>query len=190
MSQELVKLVILGSGAVGKTTMAVQFVEGIFVRKCCPTIEDNYRKLVDVDENQFLVEIIDTSGTEQFTAMRDLYIKNGQGFLLVYSITNESSFYAIPDMYDTIVRIKGFSQIFPTLIVGNKCDLLDKRVVSTEKGESFAAKTETIFMEASARENINVHEIFHTLICLILAENPQIKPVKRKGKLRGGCIML
>uniref|UniRef100_A0A8D2KI69 Small monomeric GTPase n=1 Tax=Urocitellus parryii TaxID=9999 RepID=A0A8D2KI69_UROPR len=81
------KLVVLGSGGVGKSALTVQFVQGIFVEKYDPTVEDSYRKQVEVDAQQCMLEILDTAGTEQFTAMRDLYMKNGQGFALVYSIT-------------------------------------------------------------------------------------------------------
>ena len=86
------KIVVLGSGGVGKSALTVQFVQGIFVEKYDPTIEDSYRKQVEVDGQQCMLEILDTAGTEQFTAMRDLYMKNGQGFVLVYSITAQSTF--------------------------------------------------------------------------------------------------
>merc|ERR1712116_118790 len=69
------KIVVLGSGGVGKSALTVQFVQGIFVEKYDPTIEDSYRKQVEVDSQQCMLEILDTAGTEQFTAMRDLYMK-------------------------------------------------------------------------------------------------------------------
>jgi len=100
------KLVGLGSGGVGKSALTVQFVQGIFVEKYDPTIEDSYRKQTEVDGQQCMLEILDTAGTEQFTAMRDLYMKNGQGFILVYSITAQSTFNDIQDLREQILRVK------------------------------------------------------------------------------------
>uniref|UniRef100_A0A1B0GMJ6 Uncharacterized protein n=1 Tax=Phlebotomus papatasi TaxID=29031 RepID=A0A1B0GMJ6_PHLPP len=100
------KLVVLGSGGVGKSALTVQFVQGIFVEKYDPTIEDSYRKQVEVDAQQCMLEILDTAGTEQFTAMRDLYMKNGQGFVLVYSITAQSTFNDLQDLREQILRVK------------------------------------------------------------------------------------
>uniref|UniRef100_A0A8C6FAJ3 Small monomeric GTPase n=1 Tax=Monodon monoceros TaxID=40151 RepID=A0A8C6FAJ3_MONMO len=65
------ELVVLGSGGVGKSALTVQFVQGIFVEEYDPTIEDSYRKQVEVDAQQCMLEILDTAGTEQCTAMRD-----------------------------------------------------------------------------------------------------------------------
>ncbi|KAA0192545.1 hypothetical protein HAZT_HAZT002097 [Hyalella azteca] len=62
--------------------------------------------LVEVDGQQCMLEILDTAGTEQFTAMRDLYMKNGQGFVLVYSITAQSTFNDLSDLREQILRVK------------------------------------------------------------------------------------
>uniref|UniRef100_A0A674NKB5 RAP1A, member of RAS oncogene family a n=1 Tax=Takifugu rubripes TaxID=31033 RepID=A0A674NKB5_TAKRU len=102
------KLVVLGSGGVGKSALTVQFVQGIFVEKYDPTIEDSYRKQVEVDGQQCMLEILDTAGTEQFTAMRDLYMKNGQGFALVYSITAQSTFNDLQDLREQILEGTGW----------------------------------------------------------------------------------
>lgn len=85
-------MVVLGSGGVGKSALTVQFVTGTFIEKYDPTIEDFYRKEIEVDSSPSVLEILDTAGTEQFASMRDLYIKNGQGFILVYSLVNQQSF--------------------------------------------------------------------------------------------------
>uniref|UniRef100_A0A8C2K4Y0 Small monomeric GTPase n=1 Tax=Cyprinus carpio TaxID=7962 RepID=A0A8C2K4Y0_CYPCA len=110
------KLVVLGSGGVGKSALTVQFVQGIFVEKYDPTIEDSYRKQVEVDGQQCMLEILDTAGTEQFTAMRDLYMKNGQGFALVYSITAQSTFNDLQDLREQILRVKDTEDIFYDLV--------------------------------------------------------------------------
>src|SRR3990167_4945184 len=87
-----VKLVVLGTGAVGKSALTVRFVQGVFITKYDPTIEDCYRKSCEIDGTQAVVDILDTAGTEQFSSMRDLYMKEGDGFLFVYDITSKNTF--------------------------------------------------------------------------------------------------
>ncbi|QQP42270.1 Uncharacterized protein FKW44_016881 [Caligus rogercresseyi] len=137
------KIVVLGSGGVGKSALTVQFVQGIFVEKYDPTIEDSYRKQVEVDNQQCMLEILDTAGTvseeggEQFTAMRDLYMKNGQGFVLVYSITAQSTFNDLQDLREQILRIKkGLheAQINPRHLIMSMC--LSVSVTRLEKMEA------------------------------------------------------
>eukprot|EP00122_Pirum_gemmata_P009911 Pgem_evm1s9150 len=131
------KLVVLGAGGVGKSALTVQFVQNIFVEKYDPTIEDSYRKQVEVDGQQCMLEILDTAGTEQFTAMRDLYMKNGQGFLLAYSITQQSTFNDLAALREQILRVKDADNV-PMVLCGNKCDLEDERVISKSVGTSKA----------------------------------------------------
>uniref|UniRef100_A0A0K0CV51 Small monomeric GTPase n=1 Tax=Angiostrongylus cantonensis TaxID=6313 RepID=A0A0K0CV51_ANGCA len=77
------KVVVLGSGGVGKSALTVQFVSSTFIEKYDPTIEDFYRKEIEVDGQPCVLEILDTAGTEQFSSMRDLYIKNGQVVVVI-----------------------------------------------------------------------------------------------------------
>jgi small GTP-binding protein len=179
------KLVVLGSGGVGKSALTVQFVQGIFVEKYDPTIEDSYRKQVEIDGTQCMLEILDTAGTEQFTAMRDLYMKNGQGFVLVYSIIAQSTFNDLPDLREQILRVKDKDEV-PLVLVGNKCDLNDQRVITTDQGQDLAKKFNCTFMEASAKTRTNVETIFHDLIRQINKLSPQVQNKKKKG----GCNLL
>jgi len=172
------KLVVLGSGGVGKSALTVQFVQGIFVEKYDPTIEDSYRKLVEIDGTQYMLEILDTAGTEQFTAMRDLYMKNGQGFVLAYSIIAQSTFNDLPDLREQILRVKDTDKV-PMVVVGNKCDLSDQRIITTEQGQALATKFGAVFIEASAKTKINVDQIFHELV-------RQIAPTLSADKKKGG----
>merc|ERR1711972_684228 len=160
-------IVGLGSGGVGKSALTVQFVQGIFVEKYDPTIEDSYRKQVEVDGQQCMLEILDTAGTEQFTAMRDLYMKNGQGFVLVYSITAQSTFNDLQDLREQILRVKDSEEV-PMVLVGNKCDLEDERVVGKDQGMNMARQFGSCsFMETSAKAKIGVSDV-SSLLCFIL----------------------
>lgn len=181
------KIVVLGSGGVGKSALTVQFVQGIFVEKYDPTIEDSYRKQVEVDGQQCMLEILDTAGTEQFTAMRDLYMKNGQGFVLVYSITAQSTFNDLQDLREQILRVKDMDDV-PMILVGNKCDLEDERVVGKDQGANLARSfNNCAFLESSAKAKINVNEIFYDLVRQINRKNPEKKPnTKKKSK----CVLL
>ena len=78
-----------------------------------------FRKEIEVDQSPSILEILDTAGTEQFASMRDLYIKNGQGFILVYSLVNAQSFHDIKPMREQICRLKGTDRV-PIILVGNK----------------------------------------------------------------------
>uniref|UniRef100_A0A2I3G8M4 Ras-related protein Rap-1b n=1 Tax=Nomascus leucogenys TaxID=61853 RepID=A0A2I3G8M4_NOMLE len=110
------KLIILSPGGVGKSALNVQFVQGIFVEKYDPMIEDSYRKQVEVDAQQCMLAILDTAGTEQFIARRDLYMRNGQGFALVYSITAQSTFNDLKDLREQILPVKDTDDV-PVIIV-------------------------------------------------------------------------
>lgn len=181
------KLVVLGSGGVGKSALTVQFVQGIFVEKYDPTIEDSYRKVVEVDGQQCMLEILDTAGTEQFTAMRDLYMKNGQGFLLVYSITAQSTFNDLQDLREQILRVKDMDEV-PMILVGNKCDLEDERVVGKDQGQNLAKNWNCTFLETSAKSKINVTEIFHDLVRQINRKSPDTKG--KSSKKKSSCTIL
>jgi len=155
--------VVLGSGGVGKSALTVQFVTGCFMEKYDPTIEDFYRKEIEVDGSPSVLEILDTAGTEQFASMRDLYIRNGQGFVIVYSITNHQTFQDIKNMREQITRVKGTDRV-PLLLVGNKVDLEHQREVATMEGLALAQAWNCPFIEASARNKMNVNEVFAEIV--------------------------
>lgn len=166
------KVVVLGSGGVGKSALTVQFVSGSFMEKYDPTIEDFYRKEIEVDGAPCVLEILDTAGTEQFASMRDLYIKNGQGFVVVYSITSHQTFQDVRHIKEQIVRVKcgGYGgggidpNRIPILLVGNKVDLEHQREVSPGEGMSLAQTWGCPFMETSAKTRFNVNEFFAEVV--------------------------
>jgi len=177
-----IKLVVMGSGGVGKSAITVQFIQGIFIKKYDPTIEESYRKPVEVDGKNYMLEILDTAGTEQFTAMRDLYMKNGQGFALVFSLVSDSTFHDLTAIRNQIIKVKDTEDV-PMVLVGNKADLVDKRCVSAEEAQSLADKSfGGKFFETSAKTNQNINEVFEDLVRQVVAKYPE--------KRRGGCTFI
>ncbi|CAZ79507.1 unnamed protein product [Tuber melanosporum] len=153
-------IVILGAGGVGKSCLTSQFVHNEWIEYYDPTIEDVYRKVIDVDGRSCILEILDTAGTEQFTAMREIYMKAGQGFLLVYSITSLSTLTELSDLRDQILRIKEADSV-PLVIVGNKSDLEEDRAVRRDRAIMLSQKWGRVpFYETSARKRQNVDEVF------------------------------
>jgi len=133
------------------------------MEKYDPTIEDFYRKEIEVDNTPCVLEILDTAGTEQFASMRDLYIKNGQGFVVCYSLTNHQTFQDIKTMKDQIVRVKGSDKV-PILLVANKVDLENQREVPTVEGMALAQIWGCTFIESSAKSRMNVNEVFAEIV--------------------------
>lgn len=106
MSQSEYKLVIVGGGGVGKSALTIQLIQGHFVDEYDPTIEDSYRKQVNIDNETCLLDILDTAGQEEYSAMRDSYMRTGQGFILTFSITSRQSFNEATVFRDQIHRVK------------------------------------------------------------------------------------
>ena len=175
----------MGSGAVGKSALTVQYVQGIFIKLYDPTIEDSFRKVVEVNGKQFVAEITDTAGTEQFIAMRDLYLKEGDGFVLVYSIESRESFEEIKKLRERIVQVKDKTN-FPLVIVANKCDL-ENRVVSKDEGEKLANLWQCSYFDTSAKTSINVQECFVDLIKQIIIQTSKSPNKQKKQK---NCFIL
>eukprot|EP00163_Fabomonas_tropica_P012041 TRINITY_DN2313_c0_g1_i5.p1 TRINITY_DN2313_c0_g1~~TRINITY_DN2313_c0_g1_i5.p1 ORF type:complete len:157 (+),score=27.16 TRINITY_DN2313_c0_g1_i5:450-920(+) len=144
------KIVVVGSGGVGKSAITVQFTQGTFLEKYDPTIEDSYRKPVTIDDQTVMLDILDTAGQDEYSSMRDLYMRTGQGFILVYSITSPSSYDDLEEFRNQILRAKDADHV-PMILVGNKADLEAERGVTTEKAKERATAWECEFMESSAR---------------------------------------
>ncbi|KIJ42598.1 hypothetical protein M422DRAFT_48201 [Sphaerobolus stellatus SS14] len=85
------KLAVMGEGGVGKSALTVQFLRGRFEEEYDPTLEDHYRQHSVVDEEFAILDILDTAGQEDFHAMREQYILEREGFILVYSVTSRDS---------------------------------------------------------------------------------------------------
>ncbi|KAF8471248.1 P-loop containing nucleoside triphosphate hydrolase protein [Kalaharituber pfeilii] len=190
----LYKLVVLGDGGVGKTALTIQLCLNHFVETYDPTIEDSYRKQVVIDGNSCMLEVLDTAGQEEYTALRDQWIRDGEGFVLVYSISSRSSFTRIPRFHAQILRVKESSSsgsplglgyagsplhspslnssqsgmnTVPIMLVGNKSDRVTEREVSTQEGHALARELGCEFVEASAKNCVNVERAFYDVVRML-----------------------
>ena len=116
--------------------------------------------------------------------MRDLYMKNGQGFVLVYSITAQSTFNDLQDLREQILRVKDTDDV-PMVLVGNKCDLEDERVVGKDQGLNLARQFNNCsFMETSAKAKIGVKDVsFLYTVCQMIIFCPKIQIDKKLEKM-------
>lgn len=182
------KLVVVGGGGVGKSALTIQFIQSHFVEEYDPTIEDSYRKQCVIDDEVAVLDILDTAGQEEFSAMREQYMHTGEGFLLVYSIIDRNSFEEIPKFYRQILRVKDRSE-FPMILVANKADLESERVVPKQEGDEIARQLKVEYVEASAKHKLNVEKAFHDLVRVIRqAQKPDNQKEKRRKKRK--CTIL
>jgi len=169
------RVAVLGDGGVGKTALAVQFTLNCFVETYDPTIEDAYRKQLIVDNKMCFVEVIDTAGQEEYATLRDQWVREGQGFILVYSIASRSTFDRLEVFRQSMLKVKRQKPIF--MLVGNKCDKTYEREVSREEGIALARTFGCEFMETSARTAYNVELLFTNLV----------RALRQTKRLEGGA---
>lgn len=179
------KLAVLGQTLVGKSALTYRFISDKFPTEHDTTIEDQYKINTTIDEHNCRLEILDTAGQDDYQSMLDTWINFAEGFVLVYSIDDRESFESLKDKYDRVVKNKS-DDVYSVIIVGNKCDLEDKRKVTKEEGESYAKSKGVDFMEVSALKTINVKETF-----VKLAHNLLEKKVTQKTEAGGDkcCII-
>merc|ERR1712137_911170 len=130
-------IAVVGGGAVGKSALTLQFVQHVFCDEYDPTIEDQHRKQTVIDGECSVLDILDTAGQEEYTAMRDQYMRTGEGFLLVFALNSSASFQEIQPLYEQILRVKDSDSV-PVVLVGNKSDLCDERQVSKQEVAALA----------------------------------------------------
>jgi len=153
------KLCVCGGGAVGKSALTIQFINGAFIKDYDPTIEDSYRKQHHVDGHPCLLDVLDTAGQEDYTSLRPQYMRRGDGFLLVFSLIDRLSFDEVTAFHQEICRAQDRDDP-PCVLIGNKADLESMRQVATVEGRDLARTFGCPYIETSAKENMNVNNAF------------------------------
>ena len=199
------KIVVFGAKGVGKSALTIEFYEetvGYFVlcKYGNPTLENSYRKQVVSDNETYLLDMWDASGTElnEFSAMRDIYMKDGEGFLCVFAVNNDNSFREAQQYCDEIKRVKG-SDIVPMVLVGSKTDLPD-RTVDSDRASNKAMSYGIPYVETSVKTrhgvvSSGVDDAFYTLVREMRKQRETQKGFDKKKQSRSfikrwGCELL
>lgn len=176
------KIVVMGTGGVGKSALSIRFIHGNFISVYDPTIEDRYTKHLEFEGDEVMIDLLDTAGQDTFSAMRELYVANGDGFVFVYAITQPLSFGHLEDFYGSLQR-RRVDNIPPLVLVGNKCDLEIARKISKNELVEKAREWKADYIEASAKLGTNVSEIFTLLLRRLKEQNRPNTPRRR-------CVLL
>uniref|UniRef100_A0A8C4RAI0 small monomeric GTPase n=1 Tax=Eptatretus burgeri TaxID=7764 RepID=A0A8C4RAI0_EPTBU len=174
------KIVLLGPGGVGKSAMTMQFICHCFPEDHDPTIEDAYKTQARIDDEPAQLDILDTAGQAEFTAMRDQYMRAGEGFIICYSITDRRSFQEAAQFKQLIYQVR-HSYDIPIVLVGNKTDLEGMRQVTREEGRVLAREFNCQFFETSAALRQYIDEVFHAVVREIRRREREALEAMEKG---------
>lgn len=154
------KVMLLGDSGVGKTCLLVRFKDGAFLSGAfISTVGIDYRnKVVEVDQTKVKLQIWDTAGQERFRSVTHAYYRDSHALLLLYDITNKQSFDNIRAWLSEIKEYAPENSV--VMLLGNKSDKTNERVVKKEEGERLALEHNVAFMETSAKTGMNVDLAF------------------------------
>ena len=155
----LFKILLVGNSSVGKSSLFLRFVDDIWNETFVPTIGVDFKiKTIEVEKKNVKLQIWDTAGEERFRTIISSYYKGAHGILLVYDITLKESFESLNDWLNEIK--KNTSKNIVKVLIGNKIDLNDKRVISFDEAKEFADNNSMKYIETSAKTSTNVDQAF------------------------------
>ncbi|KQK08120.1 hypothetical protein BRADI_2g39760v3 [Brachypodium distachyon] len=158
----LFKLLLIGDSSVGKSCLLLRFADDAYVDTYISTIGVDFKiRTVELDGKSVKLQIWDTAGQERFRTITSSYYRGAHGIIIVYDVTDMESFNNVKQWLSEIDRYASDSVC--KLLVGNKCDLVDSKVVDTEEAKALADSLGMTFLETSAKESINVEKAFLTM---------------------------
>ena len=178
--QEKIKIMNLGNHAVGKTCFILRFTENKFEKTYLSTAGIDYKvKIVTIKEKQYRLCFYDTAGQEKYRSITLNVLKDAQGIIVMYDVTDTKSFESIPNWIQSIKDKKGSA--FPMILVGNKIDKESERKITKEQGEKFAKENGIDFFEISNQDGTNVQEAGLALFNKILEKKEKDKLESRNS---------
>jgi len=176
--QHLFKVIVVGAGKVGKTSLTIRFAEDRFRESYLPTLGvDFMTKNLTVNEAKVKLQLWDTGGQEFVMSLLPFYFSGAAGGVLVYDITNRNSFNSL-DYW--LKQIRQNAGEVPVVLAGNKVDISDQRKVSTEEAQTFAADKNLLYLETSAKTGVSVPDLFEGIVKVIVKREAQKKASKSK----------
>ena len=166
------KIVLIGDSSVGKTNMLSRYISNEYDPNSQSTIGvELSTKTFTFDKDEVKVQIWDTAGQEKYRSITSSYYKGAQGCLLVYDITRKDTFDNI-DKWFSELKSSTNNEI-NAILVGNKCDLSDKREITIEEAQKKAKLFNVAFMETSALDGTNIEKAFYELVNNVYQNNKQ-----------------
>ena len=164
----LFKIVLVGDAEVGKTSLTQRFAYGTFTNGYISTLGvDFIVKSIPVENSIVKIQAWDTAGQERYSGVRPIYYRGAKGALLVFDITMRQSFVNVEKWFDQIRRYAGAD--VPIVLVGNKVDLDESRVVATDEVKEYSKAQDLPYFETSAKTDIKVNDVFKKIAEQILA---------------------
>jgi len=184
------KVVLLGEGSVGKTSLLLRYVRNEFNEEHITTIQASFlSKKLTVDDTRVNLAIWDTAGQEKFHALGPIYYRDANGALLVYDITDRDSFDRVQNWVKELRKMLGDNIVL--VIAGNKADLERRRVVTLEEAEEYAASVGAKHLSTSAKQNKGVAELFlHMTKELLKADKAQNGSAGGAPKSDGSTLLI
>ena len=177
-------LLIIGDATVGKTCILRRFAHDKFTSNYISTVGiDFFTKDVILDDKKIHIKIWDTAGQERYRSLTQGFFRKAEGIIIVYDITNEKSFSNLKFWIESIENnTNSQSSKIPAIIVGNKIDILERKVDKTS-AESFAKKKQYKYFEVSAKTGINIDESIKFLIKNVLEEKKENEETNEEKKV-------
>jgi len=158
----LIKLLLIGDSGVGKSCLLLRFSDDSFTPSFITTIGIDFKiRTIELDGKRIKLQIWDTAGQERFRTITTAYYRGAMGILLVYDVTDEKSFGNIRNWIRNIEQHA--TESVNKMLIGNKCDMVDKKVIDTARGKALSEEYGIKFLETSAKTGQNVEEAFITL---------------------------
>ncbi|XP_069107887.1 uncharacterized protein [Argopecten irradians] len=165
----LFKYLLIGDSGVGKSSLLLRFADNVFSDTFIATIGVDFKiRTVNIDDKTARLQIWDTAGQDRFKTITSSFYRGAHGIMLVYDVTDLGSFRHIETVIEEIKKYRGGDG--PMILVGNKSDMTNKRVVTYSMGKEYAEKLGISFMETSAKSSVNVETLFMSLTSEVKSE--------------------